>query len=210
MGYLTRALSRLRRERTQPATEPWVEDRLKGVSGNGGGGATDLSYDPGSRTIFSSTGLDTQLPLVDGTNAGLMASADKTKLDGLPAAATIFSRANHTGTQLAATISDFASAALAAVASALSGKQNVILAGEAIVTPNRKVFDWRETVAAPGVTAGNRITVNLGSHLDTDENDPELLDIRALGAVAGTDTITFILAFAIPARGPIKLNWSAL
>lgn len=210
MAYLSRALSRLRRERTQTATEPWVRDQIDGIAPGGGGGATDLSYDAGSRLLSSSTGLDVTLPLADGTNAGLMDAADKTKLDGLPSAATIFSRANHTGTQLAATISDFASAALAAVASALSGKQNTILGGVATVTPDRLVFEWSEAVAAVGVTSSSRISVGLGAHLDADENHPEFLDIRALGAIPGTDTITFILAFAVPARGAIKLNWSAL
>lgn len=129
MAYLSRALSRLRKERTQTATEPWVRDQIDGIAPGGGGGATDLSYDPGSRLLSSSTGLDATLPLVDGTNAGLMASADKTKLDGVAAGATVNAtdaslrdRATHTGTQLAATISDFASA----VAALITGKANTV------------------------------------------------------------------------------------
>lgn len=45
--------------------------------------ATNLSYDAGTRSVASDTGTDAVLPLADGTNAGLMASADKTKLDDL-------------------------------------------------------------------------------------------------------------------------------
>ena len=51
-------------------------------------GTTNLSYDAGARTVASDTGTDAVLPLADGTNAGLMASADKTKLDGVEAGAT--------------------------------------------------------------------------------------------------------------------------
>lgn len=43
-------------------------------------GATDLSWTAATRTIASSTGADAVITLADGTNAGLMASADFTKL----------------------------------------------------------------------------------------------------------------------------------
>lgn len=47
------------------------------------GGATDLSWTASTRTIASSTGADAVITLADGTNAGLMASADFTKLAGI-------------------------------------------------------------------------------------------------------------------------------
>jgi hypothetical protein len=51
---------------------------------NGGGvGTTNLSYDAGTRVVSSDTGTDATLTLADGTNAGLMASADFTKLAGI-------------------------------------------------------------------------------------------------------------------------------
>lgn len=57
-------------------------------------------------------------PLVSGAESGFMSPADKTKLDTIAANATanetdafLLARANHTGSQLAATISDFTSAA---------------------------------------------------------------------------------------------------
>lgn len=48
-------------------------------------GTTNLDYlaTPTGGTVFSSTGNDAVLPLVDGTNAGLMHPASKTKLDGI-------------------------------------------------------------------------------------------------------------------------------
>ena len=54
----------------------------------GGGGATNLTYTASTRTVASDTGTDAVLTLVDGTNPGLMASADKTKLDAIESGAT--------------------------------------------------------------------------------------------------------------------------
>lgn len=96
------------------------------VSGGGaeGAGTTNLSYtaSPTQGVVTSDTGTDATLPAADGTNAGLMLPAQVTKLAGVATGATVNSsdvtllaRANHTGTQTAATISDFAAAADARV-----------------------------------------------------------------------------------------------
>jgi hypothetical protein len=45
-------------------------------------GVTNLSYDAGTRVVSSDTGTDATLTVADGTNAGLMTSADFTKLAG--------------------------------------------------------------------------------------------------------------------------------
>lgn len=117
---------------------PWTEREraefkrrvaaLEAGGGGGGGGATDLAYNAATRLLSSSTGADATLPLV-GTDAGLMSAADKTKLNGVATGATanspdatLLDRANHTGTQVAATISDFA----AAVAALITGKANTV------------------------------------------------------------------------------------
>lgn len=67
--------------------------------------------------ILSSTGSGATVPSATVTKAGLLSAADKTKLDGIATGATandtdanLKNRANHTGTQLASTISDFESA----------------------------------------------------------------------------------------------------
>ena len=194
---------------------PWTEreraefkrriSALEAGGGGGGGGATDLAYTPATRLLASSTGADVTLPLV-GSDAGLMSAADKTKLNGVAAGATanspdatLLDRANHTGTQLAATISDFGTAVDAR-----------ILRGTATVTPSLGSNEWRETVSVLGMTAGRIVFPVVGAHADTDENDPELLDIGALAAIPGTDTLTFVLNFLTPTQGPIKMNWSAL
>lgn len=83
------------------------------------------------------------------------------------------------------------------------------LSGTATVTVPAFSLSHTETVAATGVTPSSIITPTLAPHLDTDENDAEFLSIVALSALAGTNQITFTLAFAVPTAGPIKLNWRA-
>ena len=55
----------------------------------GGSGATNLAYtaSPAGGTVTSDTGTDADLPLADGTNAGLMSPAQHSKLAGLPSSA---------------------------------------------------------------------------------------------------------------------------
>jgi len=87
---------------------------IKGEAGSGeGGGATDLAYtaSPTGGAVTSSTGTDATLPLADGTNAGLMAPAQHSKLAGIAAGATanatdaqLRDRSAHTGTQAISTV----------------------------------------------------------------------------------------------------------
>lgn len=76
-------------------------------------GTTNLDQlaTPTNITVFSSTGNDAVLPLVTGTNAGLMPPDSKNKLDAIEAGATandtdanLKNRANHTGTQAISTV----------------------------------------------------------------------------------------------------------
>jgi len=60
--------------------------RVDGVTygfGPAPAGTTDLSYTASTRILASSSGADATLPLADGTNPGLMAAADFTKLGGI-------------------------------------------------------------------------------------------------------------------------------
>jgi hypothetical protein len=63
---------------------------------------TNLSYtaSPTNGLVASDTGTDATLPLADGTNAGLMAPAQVTKLSGIEAGAT----ADQTGTEIVTAI----------------------------------------------------------------------------------------------------------
>ena len=85
-------------------------------NGSSGAGATNLGNTPTSTNveITSSTGTNTTVAGATTSLAGVMTGADKTKLDGIATGATanssdatLLNRANHTGTQTAATISDF-------------------------------------------------------------------------------------------------------
>jgi hypothetical protein len=86
----------------------------------------------------------------------------------------------------------------------LSGPATVTLPGM------RGVFEWTETVPAAGVVPANSIMAALAPALDTDENDPEFLALSSLVALAGTNAITFKLAFSEATAGPIKLNWKVI
>lgn len=133
-------------------------------------------------------------------------------------------------TQAASTITDFSEAVDDRVAALLAAGANITLtyndvtntltiaatgggaglSGLATVTVPNNRLEWSQTVAAVGVTPSQRIMVALGSHLDADENDAEMLDVAAMSAAAGTDQITFEMAFSTPTAGPIKINWSAV
>jgi hypothetical protein len=89
-----------------------------------------------SLDVLINTGTDVTLPSATTSLAGLMSSADKTKLNGIATAATanatdaqLRDRSTHTGTQLASTISDFNTAADARVVAGITGKENTITAG---------------------------------------------------------------------------------
>jgi hypothetical protein len=94
------------------------------VYAGGGGGATNLTYtaSPTNGIVTSDTGTDATVPLSTGTNAGLLAPAQHTKLAGIATGATandtdanLKARANHTGTQAASTISDFTASVLSSM-----------------------------------------------------------------------------------------------
>uniref|UniRef100_UPI0025850BFF hypothetical protein n=1 Tax=Pseudomonas sp. TaxID=306 RepID=UPI0025850BFF len=114
------------------------EDKLAGIEvGAQANVATNIGQ--GTRTatgipLTSSTGTGTTLPVSTTTLAGLQSATDKAKLDGIAAGATqnsadafLLNRANHTGTQLASTISDFAEATDDRVAALLVAGTNVTL-----------------------------------------------------------------------------------
>lgn len=116
--------------------------------------ATDLTFTAATRTLASSTGADVVLPVATTTDAGLESAADKAKLDGVAAGATVNSpdatllaRANHTGTQAAGTITGLATVATTGTYADLSGKPTL---GTAAATAST---DYAP--AAQGVTNGN-------------------------------------------------------
>jgi hypothetical protein len=83
------------------------------------------------------------------------------------------------------------------------------LSGMGSITLPNNALSGSATFAAPGVLPGARVLVGLGPFTDADENAVELLEVAALGAVAGTDEITATIALRTPGAGEIKLTWSA-
>ncbi len=92
---------------------------------------TDLSYTAATRTLASSTGADVALPVATTSAAGLMASTDKAKLDGIQAGAEVNVNADWNagsgdaqilnkpplGTAAATAATDYATAAQGSLAS---------------------------------------------------------------------------------------------
>ena len=82
------------------------------------------------------------------------------------------------------------------------------LKGVAEVTVGNDQFEWSQTVTATGVVPSDIITFSVAPHeITTDENHEQWLDITSMAAKAGTNNITFNLAFASPTQGIIKLAW---
>jgi hypothetical protein len=71
------------------------------------------------------------------------------------------------------------------------------------------VWEHQSSHAAPGVVPGMTIFVAPKPTPETDENDPELLDIASLAALAESGSLRVTLACSAPMSGPILLQWSA-
>jgi hypothetical protein len=108
--------------------------------------------------------------LADGTTNKVMTSAERTKLSGIATAATanssdatLLARANHTGTQTAATVSDFSEAVDDRVAALLVAGSNVTLTyndGAGTLTVAATGSTGYATVAEEGSALTQRATVN--------------------------------------------------
>lgn len=141
----------------------------------GGGGNTNLSatYTSTTATVVSDSGNDATLNGATTSLAGLMTAADKTKLNGVAASATandtdanLKNRANHTGTQTAATISDFATAADARITAqkgANSGLASLDATGKVptgqLPSYVSDVFEYANEAAFPATGTTNKIYV---------------------------------------------------
>jgi hypothetical protein len=166
-----------------PALVRFVEDNAPG----GGGGATNLGYtaSPTGGTVTSDTGADATLTLADGTNAGLMAPAQHTKLAGIGTSATandtdanLKARANHTGTQAASTISDFSEAVDDRVAT-------LLVAGSGVTLTYNDAANTL-TVAATGGGSDPWTYVKLSSDFTT--SSATAVDITGLAFTPDADT----------------------
>jgi hypothetical protein len=87
-----------------------------------------------------------------------------------------------------------------------SGGGSTVVSGMVTVTVPAGSTSHVETLALVGMTALLRPVASIAAHLDTDENDPELLNVVALAVTPGADVVTVELAFGEPTSGPIKIN----
>lgn len=102
-----------------------------------------LNWTPDGVTVLSALTTDADLDaVIDSATRLAMTAAERTKLDGIAAGATVNdtdanlkARGNHTGTQLAETISDFAAAVGAAIP----------------VAPSQTVFRVKNTTSQTGI-----------------------------------------------------------
>jgi hypothetical protein len=148
--------------------------------------------------------------VIAGGAAGFMTGADKTKLDGVATGATanatdaaLRDRATHTGTQLAATISDFATAvaATAAVTANTAKVTNATHTGD--VTGATAL-----TIAANAVDntkAADMATARIKGRVTAGTGDPE--DLTGTQATTLLDVFTTSLKGLAPASGGGTTNF---
>lgn len=134
--------------------------------GTGGTNATNLTATRTATavTVASDTGTDATIAASDSSNAGVMSAADKTKLDGVATGATanssdatLLARANHTGTQVAATISDLTEAVQDTIGTSVVAGTNVTVTYDDVAGTT--------TIAASG--AGGTNATNLSATTTT-------------------------------------------
>lgn len=75
------------------------------------------------------------------------------------------------------------------------------------LTLSSAAYELSQTVAVGGVTTASRITTWLAPANDSDENDPEMLDLVAMWATPGTGSITFGMTFDTLTSGNVKIYY---
>lgn len=201
----------------------------------------DITYTfNGTAWVTSSQG---DIPLATTTTAGKMSAADKTKLDGIAAGATVNdtdgnlkNRANHTGTQLAETISDFAaasrgvvlaglsllsSAAITAtdsILSALGKLQKQITDLSAVVNRNKGVSNVTTLAAVPVskrlvyATVASATTLSLSADMEVGDELHVVVYNNSASAITqslpitGSFTSLSGASINIPAAGRVEIN----
>ena len=81
----------------------------------------------------------------------------------------------------------------------------------ALPANNGGVYEWSETLVANGMVVSPRVYIALAPEDDTQENGPEMLDIKTLTAACLTaNTVTVYLTFSEPTSGTINLIYGAI
>lgn len=166
-------------------------------------GETDLSVGTNNATtlvIESSTGANVTLSAATALLAGLMAAADKDKLDGIAtgatansADATLLDRSNHTGTQLHSTISDFDTAVNALI-------ENVVDAAPAALDTLNELAaalgDDPNFSATMTTALGNRLRFDASQTLDATQQTQGQDNLNVYSRTQlGDPTTNFVTTF---------------
>lgn len=162
------------------------------AASGGGGGVTD--GDKGD-VVVSGSGVTWTVDAGVVTNAKLATVATAT-LKGRSTAGT-------------GAVEDLSAATARTLLNVADGATRTIK-GTATVTVANNQQEDTEIVTAVGVTPSSVIQVWLAPTTSDDENEPEMLDLVAIGAVPLTGQIEITLSFSAPTAGPVKLNWSAM
>lgn len=78
------------------------------------------------------------------------------------------------------------------------------------VTLTTARFEHRQTITDAGVTSTSIIQLKLAPALDSDENDPEMLDLVTLVGIPATGSFDALMSFSDPQQGPIKLQYQVV
>lgn len=193
-------------------------------------GTESVPVDQGASTVATTTAaIAAVLPDATPSTAGKMTAADKTKLNGIAVGATanssdaaLVNRSNHTGTQAAATISDFAAAVRLQIQGGLEAGSNVSIA------PTGSGASLEQVISVPGLstavrsltagitgasTVANLVTISQEDYDDLPSYDPTTLYYIPDGGGGGSialDGLTDVVITS-PATNQVLLfngtNW---
>lgn len=86
------------------------------------------------------------------------------------------------------------------------GGSTVVKAAAQITIPWPGGLFHTETVTLTGCTPSMVVVPAVAPHDDADENDPTMLDVASLSALAGSGQATITAAFATKTSGAVRIN----
>ena len=179
----------------------------------GGGGATNLAYtaSPTNGVVTSDTGTDATVSLADGTNAGLMAPAQHTKLAGIETGAT----ADMTAAEILAALLTVDGSGSGLDADLLDGQSSAVFLTAATAATTYQPLDSDLTaIAALTTTSYGRAFLALANQAATmallsaaSDTASGIVELATTAEVTtGTDTTRAVTAAGVKAVADLKLS----